>query len=58
MEGPDGLFLATAGATTLIRCDNIDVESWVAFARSVGFEGEVLVLSSGTGEELGRLVRE
>jgi len=42
---------------TLIGCDNIDLGSWVAHARSVGFDGETLVLVNANGAELGRLVR-
>ncbi|BCL12324.1 META domain-containing protein [Micromonospora sagamiensis] len=50
-----GTLLATAGATTLVGCDNVPVDSWLGTARRAGFDGEVLVLLDAQGKETGRL---
>jgi hypothetical protein len=57
-EPDEGSVLATMGLTTLIGCDNVDVPSWFATARRAGFDGDVLVLSSGRGVEIARMRRQ
>jgi hypothetical protein len=53
--GEAGAFLATAGPSTLMACDNVPVASWLADARRAGLDGADLVLVDGAGKELGRL---
>lgn len=53
----DGTFLATSGASTLMACDGYAAPYVISAARSVGFEGDVLVTFDSDGAELGRLAR-
>lgn len=54
---PDGAFLATAGAQTLIGCEGAFVPGWVATARTAGLDGQWLKLFDATGTEIARLQR-
>ena len=55
----DGELHTTSGATTLIGCDGVAVNSWITAARMVGTSdpGGSLILFGDDGTELGRLVR-
>lgn len=55
--GPAGSFIATAGSSTLIGCDNVSVQVWMDGARRAGFDRNVLVLLDDTGNVVGRLYR-
>lgn len=58
VAGPDGAFLAAAPSVrTLIACDGLDVATALTGARTVGLDGETLVLLDVAGAELGRLDR-
>ncbi len=47
--------VVTAGFSTLVGCDNVDVPGWLTKATTVGFDGAFLVLVDKDGQELGRL---
>jgi hypothetical protein len=55
--GEAGAFLATAGPSTLMACDNVAIAGWLSDARRAGLDGAELVLVDGAGKELGRLRR-
>ncbi len=53
----DGSVIATSGMSTLIGCDNVNVDQWLASAAWAAFDGAVLVLVDAQGAETGRLRR-
>ncbi|MBV9293091.1 MAG: META domain-containing protein [Frankiales bacterium] len=55
--GPDGLLLATSGASTAIGCANSPVSEWPARAGRVGLRHGRLVFVSPTGTILGEVTR-
>jgi len=55
--GPDGLILATSGATTLVGCDNSPLPDWPAQSGQVGLRSGHLIFVSPTGKILGEAVR-
>jgi hypothetical protein len=58
LTGSAAAFLSTRQSLhTDIGCENIDVGSWVAAARRVALDGQVLVLLDVEGRTVGRLVR-
>lgn len=54
VAGDDGWFRAAAGLTTLIGCDNVNVNAWLDQARLAALDGDWLVLVDESGAELGR----
>jgi len=55
--GPDGLFLATSGPSTLVGCNNAPLASWPAQSRRIGIEKGQLVFTGPDGKVLGRARR-
>jgi heat shock protein HslJ len=53
--GADGVFLATAGPSTLMACDGAPVPTWLSTATLAGASADQLVLLDTTGTEVGRL---
>jgi len=56
--GPDGLFAATAGPTTLVGCEGSNAPTWMWGAARVGMVGDELTFYDRDGEKLGSLVQE
>ena len=52
-----GALLATAGGSTAIGCDGVQVPSWVANARLAAIDDDRLRLLDADGVELGLLER-
>jgi hypothetical protein len=55
--GHDGRVLVTAGASTLIGCQNVDLAGWWGTTARAGFDGPQLVLLDRDGRELARLTQ-
>lgn len=53
--GDGGALLAVGGASTLMGCDGVPVETWMTRARRAGLAGKALVLFDVDGKEIGRL---
>jgi len=45
------------GPSHLVGCENVPVAEWFHFARTAGFDGDVLVLFDASGDELARFAR-
>ena len=58
MDPTTGEWLSGRGSQTEIGCDNVDVASMVATARTVGSDGDELVFLDPDGNETGRFVRD
>lgn len=56
-SGPDGAFLAVAGASTTIGCENIPVDLRLVGAARAGLDDGALVLFDRRGEPAGRFNR-
>lgn len=57
LSGPNGDVLAVGGFSTLIGCNNLNVDGWLTQASKAGFDGSVLVLLDADGHRTGRLRR-
>ena len=55
--GDGGLFIATAGGSTMIGCDNSPLPSWPAQAARLGLRGDHLVFVDPHGRRLGEAVK-
>ena len=50
-------FEASNGPSTQIGCDNVEVGSWLAAARSVELEGNLLTFRGADNSKIGQLLR-